>query len=88
MSDYADYTIIQDGLAGREHTSGTNAIVVEGRGGRYSITYEFGKSGYLIWGSGNLVGKTVNIRFDGGRPGSLQRSGGSGYCSVISSSKL
>jgi hypothetical protein len=65
---------------------GVNAIRIDCGADDWSVSYRFG-SCYLMYGSGNLEGKTIQVSFRGGRPDSMRSSYGRGRCDVSSSTK-
>lgn len=68
--------------------SGYNTIHIRSSTrGTWEVTYHFGSTGYQMKGGGNLEGKSINVRWDGGRPASLKSLHGSGYNQVSSASR-
>ena len=86
MGDYEDCTVTYDACKGQSLSSGTNTITFRTSASTWTVTYDFNTSGgnYLMSGGGNLEGKSINVRFDGGRPASLKSNYGSGSCRVNS----
>lgn len=87
MANYEDCTVTYDARKGESQGSGTNTITFRSSSGTWTVSYRFGDGNYLMLGSGNLEGKAINVRFDGGEPASLKSSYGSGYCRVTSASR-
>lgn len=87
MGDYEDCVVTYDARKGESRDSGTNTISFRSSSGTWTVSYSFGSGNYLMSGGGNLEGKSINVRFDGGRPASLKSSYGSGYCRVTSASR-
>lgn len=87
MGSYEDCTVTYDARKGESRDSGTNTITIRSSSGTWTVSYRFGNGNYLMNGSGNLEGKSINVRFDGGRPASLKSSYGSGSCQVSSASR-
>ena len=85
--DYEDCVVTYDAQKGESKGSGTNVIKIRSSNNTWTVSYSFGDGNYLMSGSGNLEGKSINVRFDGGRPASLKSSYGSGHCTVNSASK-
>lgn len=81
---YEDCRCTYDARKGESRGSGYNTIRLRSSSGSWTVSYYFGGGNYLMSGSGNLEGKSVNVRFDGGRPASLKCSYGTGYCRVES----
>jgi hypothetical protein len=69
--DYTDMRVTYDQHAGSSATSGSNTINADSGRHRYSFTYYFG-SNYLIPMGGDLTGRTVNVKFVGDTPVSIQ----------------
>lgn len=85
--NYEDCTCTYDALKWTSPESGNNTIKIRSSRGNWTVHYYFsGGTGYLTRG-GNLEGKTINVRFDGGRPASLKTTFGTGYCKVTSASR-
>lgn len=87
MGSYEDSVVLYDARKGESSGSGTNVITIRSSYGTWTVSYDFGYGNYLMLGGGNLEGKYINVRFDDGRPASLQSAYGSGSCQVNSASR-
>lgn len=87
-SPYEACVCTSDSSAGEVNEEGFNTVSFNSSRGSWRVTYRYGNSGYLMKGGGSLRGKTINVRFDNGRPASLKSSSGSGHVTVSSATKI
>lgn len=84
---YEDCVCLYDELKGENRVAGNNTIKIRSSKGTWTLTYYFDLHDCLIKGAGNLEGRTINVRFEGGTPASLQTAFGKGHCKVSSATR-